>query len=155
MIAGAPHEAPSAPAPAAPRRTWLNRLAAVPGWLAVVAMLGSLGLAFVPLSNPGVQTCGSPALFLLDGKVDRLPDANGRVQDADGTIRTLTKAQQDRAFNHKCSARVADRIVPLAATFGTGAIVGLVVLLASMVVWWRHSPPARPRPLVPPPNAAP
>ena len=136
---------PEAPAPvAAPRRrsAWW----ALPGWVAVVVVLGALAYGFVPVTNPGVQRCGAPITFVLDAKLDSYPDAAGRLQQPDGSIPTLTKAELDRAFHHQCSKRAAHRMVRVAIAALSGVALGLIVLFASLVSWWRAAPPLRPVP---------
>ena len=126
---------------ARPTRRGLTVLAAVPAWLAVVAMFGAFMWSLVPLDNPGVQHCGAPLMFLYDGRTNGYPDANSQIRRPDGHVDTLTKAEVTRAFEHACSERVADHMVPAFVAFSAGAVLGLVTLLVSMVVWWRRSPP--------------
>jgi len=115
-------------------------LASIPVWIALAAMVGPLLVSVVPVTNPGVQDCGAPASFLLGGHVDTYPDANGQVRRPNGKVETLTKAEQARAFDHQCSARIAARMGPAAGVFAFGTLLGVVTLLVSMVCWWRAAP---------------
>ena len=127
-----------------PPRSLPSHVGALLGWLAVVAIAVPLAISVVPVDNAGVQHCGTPAAFLLGGRVDTYPDAHGQIRGAGGRAITLSKAAQDRAYHHQCSRRIAHRMAPLAFVLTGGLAVGLGVLVVSMVVWWRRSPPREP-----------
>lgn len=137
---------PSAQAVRRPGPTrWSRVVRSVLGWVAVVALLGGAAVSLVPIDNPGVQVCGAPAFFLLDGRIDTYPDQNRQVRRSDGSVDTLTDAEIDRAFDSPCTDRVADRMVPVAYSMAIGIGLGLVALIASLISWWRHAPPRPPR----------
>ena len=116
-----PEPVPSAPAapvePASKAGRGLIAASTVVAWLAVVLFLGALAFLALPVSNPPVQHCGAPGLFLLHGTQD------APLQDAQGNpVHGLGQKQLQHAFDHRCSVRVADRAAP-AAVLGAAFVV--------------------------------
>lgn len=109
------------------------------GWTAVALILAAVVVVLVPVDNPGVQSCGTPAAFALDGRPDVYPDAGGKVRRSDGSIDTLTKAEIDRAYDQPCTDRVGARLVPAGIALVAGTLLGVVALGSSMVSWWRRA----------------
>src|SRR4051794_7176105 len=110
---------PGEPAPKAGRR--LIAASTVLAWVAVVLFLGAVLYLAVPVTNPPVQRCGAPGLFLLHGTRDApLEDAQGNA------VHGLTQKQLQHAYDHRCSVRAADRATP-AAALGAGFLVAAVL----------------------------
>lgn len=86
------------------RRMRAATILAVPALLALAA---SAALFVVPVTNPGVQDCGSPAWFLLRAQTDR------PLIESDGTgINGWKTARLQKAHDDRCSVQVARRAVP-------------------------------------------
>ncbi len=96
--------------------------------VALVALAASAILFTLPVTNPGVQRCGAPAMFLLKATSNKpLVDAEGKP------INGWNTAQLRRADSHRCSKQVADRAVPagmLLAGFWLLALVSVGLVLA-------------------------
>jgi len=121
-----PSTAPVEPASKAGRG--LIAASTVVAWVAVVLFLGALAFLAVPVSNPPVQHCGAPGLFLLHGTQD------AALQDPQGNpVHGLGQKQLQHAYDHRCSVRVADRATP-AAVLGAGFVVaGMLALVLGLV----------------------
>jgi hypothetical protein len=121
----APPEASPRPA-AAPASTAGRRLIAastVLAWLAVALFVAALAFLVIPVSNPGVQHCGTPGLFLLHGTQDAaLTDPQGNP------IHGLSQQQLQHAYDHRCSVRVAARGAWAAGLGAAFVVVGVVAL---------------------------
>ena len=50
------------------------------GALATLAIVGAAIASLIPIDNPGVQECGTPAAYLLGGRTNVYPDANDHVR---------------------------------------------------------------------------
>ncbi len=127
------------------RQTLVATAAAVAAWVALAAIAAAVVIALVPIRNGAVQDCGTPAAFLLEGRPDVYPDANGRVARPDGTTVRLGKADLDRAFSARCGTRVGRRMVPAAALAAGGTVLGLAAATVAATSAWRHRP-RQPRP---------
>jgi hypothetical protein len=94
---------------------------------ALVAFVGSAALFLIPVTNPGVQHCGTPAGFLLQAQTDHaLVAEDGKPLHGWDTAR-LRQAQDDR-----CSVQVADRAVPAAVLL----VAFWVLALAAIILGW-------------------
>lgn len=122
---GAP--APTRPPPAAEPRL-LGRVTVAGAALSLVGFAVALVLLVLPVRVPEVQDCGTAAGFLLDGRIDTVPDAEGRILDAGGSVVTLADDVAETARRAPCSSRVADRAVPAAVLVATSTLLGLVAL---------------------------
>ena len=111
------------PARLADRVISLTSIAAA---LTLVLFAAGAVLFLLPVTNPGVQRCGVPAKYLLDGRVDTLLDP---AQPPKG----FTKAQAQAADDHRCRTRVADRAVPGALLLTGGVGLGLVAAVAEWI----------------------
>jgi len=124
-----PPEAPRAEDPGDARLESNRRMRAatvltIPALLAVAA---SAALFLLPVTNPGVQDCGSPAWFLLQAHTDR-----PLVTDEGSPLHGWDKARLRQAHDDRCSAQVADRAVPA----GVLLLVFWVLALVAIVVGW-------------------
>lgn len=119
-----PVDLPVVTAPSANRRTRTATVLSVP---ALAALAVSAVLFLVPVTNPDVQDCGSPAVFLLRATSDR------PLVEQDGTaINGWTKTRIQKAYDNRCSSRVADRAVPAGVALIVFWILGLV---AAAIAW--------------------
>lgn len=121
---------PGRPAPSEPRV--LGRVAFALAVAALVAYAAGLVLLVFPVRTPQVQDCGAPGAFLLDGRVDVVPDAEDRILDGDGEVVQLPAPVADAARERPCRERVAARAVPAVALIGGATIVGLVAFAAEL-----------------------
>lgn len=117
-----PYEA-TGPAPSDPRG--LGRLAFALAVSALCAYAVGIALLLVPVRTPQVQDCGAPGAFLLDGRVDVVPDAEDRILDGDGAVVHLPASVADEARDRPCRERVAARAVPATALMAAATVVGL------------------------------
>ncbi len=105
--------------------------------VAGVALLGYLvaGIVLaVPVRTPQVQDCGAPAAYLLDGRVDRLPDDEDRILGPDGEVVTLDEDVAAAARSTPCRDRVADRAVPAAILIVAATVVGVVAFALELLL---------------------
>lgn len=102
--------------------------------LALVAYAAGVVLLVVPVRTPEVQDCGAPGAFLLDGRVDVVPDAEDRILDADGAVVHLPAAVADAARDRPCRERVAARAVPGLALIGGATVVGAIAFALEMLL---------------------
>ena len=116
----------------------LHRLTGVLGWVAVALIGLGVVIALVPVSNPGVQRCGAPILYLVSGELDRIPDESGRIA-RDGAVVTLSPAARERAIESPCSERVERRAIPAGVLVVAGAMVGLTAVTIGIVGAWRRT----------------
>jgi hypothetical protein len=91
-------------------------------------VLGLLGLALVgasvPVRNGRLQDCGAPMMFLLQGRSDAFPAADGTVPgDPDGP--PLSPVEAAGTAERPCHERVAARMVPAGALAITAMVLGL------------------------------
>ncbi len=103
----------------------LGRLAVALAGLALLAYLVAGVLLALPVETPHVQDCGAPGAYLLDGRVDVLPDREDRIL-RDGEVVTLDADVADAARERRCRDRVAARAVPAAILLAVATLVGLV-----------------------------
>lgn len=94
---------------------------------ALLALAASAALFLVPVANPGVQDCGSPAWFLLQARADR-----PLVTDEGGPLHGWGQARLRQAHQDRCSAQVATRAVPAGALL----VVFWVLALVAVVIGW-------------------
>lgn len=105
----------------------LGKAATVSAWLALPLLVASALLFTLPVDSPGVQQCGSPAVFLLKATSDKpLFDTNGKPLNGWNT------KELKRANDRRCSKQVARRAVPAGAL-----LVGfwVVALVAALLGW--------------------
>ena len=102
--------------------------------LALAAFAGAIVLLAIPVRTPEVQDCGTPAAYLLDGRVDVIPDAQDRILGPDGQPLTLPASAATAARQHPCQDRVADRAVPAGILVLAGTVVGLAALALEVLV---------------------
>lgn len=103
--------------------------------ISLIPLAFAIGLVTVGVTNPGVQDCGAPALFVI---TDR---GNDRVSMVGVEV---TPEQRALDTQPRCTARVRDRLV-LAGISGaaflvlaaTGALLGLI----DDRIRLRHEPP--------------
>lgn len=99
------------------------RIATLTAGLAFVFLVGSIVLFAMPVTNAGVQRCGSPAWFLLRATTDRpLIDAQGNA------INDWDEAQLRKANAQRCSKLVAQRAVPAGYLLGGFWLVSAISL---------------------------
>jgi hypothetical protein len=107
-------------------------------WVAIACIaLGSV-IAVIPVSNPGVQSCGAPIDFLVRGDFDRLPDADGRIE-RDGKVVRLDQDARRRAVDHPCSERVERRAIPAGILVVGGSLMGMVAMAVAVTAAWRRA----------------
>ena len=94
---------------------------------ALVALASSVVLFAVPVTNPGVQDCGSPGWFLLQATADR-----PLVTDDGAALHGWDQARLRQAHQDRCSAQVAARAVPA----GVLLVVFWVLALVAVVIGW-------------------
>lgn len=105
--------------------------------LAVVALVAyAIGAVFLtlPVRTPQVQDCGAPGAYLLDGRLDVVPDHDDRIVDGDGAIVTLDPAVAATARDRPCQERVASRAVPAAIAIGAATVLGVVAFAGELFV---------------------
>ena len=93
--------------------------------LALVALLVALFFAFRPIDNPGVQACGSPAMFAIHNTNDVRIPGPGAVDEPPDAATLRAQA--------RCRVRVDDALATAAVALAvaialglTGAVLGLV-----------------------------
>lgn len=110
----------------APTGAGLGKAATVLAWLALPLLVGSALLFTLPVDSPGVQQCGSPAVFLLKATSDKpLFDTSGKPLHGWNTM------ELKRAYGHRCSRQVARRAVPAGGLLVAFWVVALVAVLLS------------------------
>lgn len=129
---------PSLPAttmtPPPPRGAWppgarLVRATAIVGLVSVLVALVGVGLALRPLSTP-TQDCGTPASFLLRGKVNVYVDPENPPE---GTSRAEAEANNAEP----CQERAANQAKPAGILVVGGTLVGVAALLVEWMVRFR------------------
>ncbi|MGZ4717152.1 MAG: lysylphosphatidylglycerol synthase transmembrane domain-containing protein [Acidimicrobiales bacterium] len=114
-------------------RLWL--VARIALAVALVAFVVAGFFAFLPVTNPGVQQCGSPILFALRNEPDiRVPAPGSRDEPADADA---LRAQP------RCRLRVDDQLWKSLAALGFGIVVagvGATVGLLDDRLAYRRSP---------------
>jgi uncharacterized membrane protein YbhN (UPF0104 family) len=84
---------------------------------ALVAFVAAAALAFWPVANPGVQDCGSPALYAVHNDADvRVAGPGAADEPADAT---RLRAQP------RCRVRVDQSLSRAAVALGLGIVLGL------------------------------
>ncbi len=94
---------------------------------ALLALAASAALFLVPVTNPGVQDCGSPGWFLLQARADR-----PLVTDGGSPLHGWDQARLRQAHHDRCSAQVSARAVPA----GVLLVVFWVLALVAVVIGW-------------------
>jgi len=136
--AAAPEGWPPLTPVVAPPPGRLGRVAVALAALAVLAYLVAGVLFLVPVETPGVQECGAPGAYLLDGRLDRIPDEEGRILDADDQVVTLDPDVAAEARSTPCQERVARRAVPAAALVLAATGVGALAFALELLVVRPH-----------------
>lgn len=139
---------PAAPPPGG-SRAW-GRLSFGLALLAVLAYACGAVLLVLPVRTPQVQDCGAPGAYLYEGRLDVVPDREGRVLDGEGDVVELPPAVADAARDKPCQERVAARAVPAAGLVGGATLVGIVAFALELFV----VRPRRRRALAGPPSAS-
>lgn len=122
-----------------------------------IAALALFGLAVVlfgvPVEVPEVQDCGAPIGYLLEGRVDVIPNAEDQILGPDGEAVTLDPEVADSAREEPCRERVAARAVPAAVAVAVGFVLGMVAFaLELFVVRPRRRALILAEPATPPPD---
>lgn len=123
----------TAPPEAAEPRV-LARVTLAAAVLAIVAFAGAAVLLALPVETPAVQDCGTPGAYIYDGRVDVVPDAEGRIRDAAGEVVTLDADVAAEARRQPCQDRVADRAVPAGLLLVAALVVGGAALAVETAV---------------------
>lgn len=131
-----PGDAADAPLPSSPPREprLLGRLAPGLAVLALAAYAVGAVLLTLPVRTPEVQDCGAPGAYLLDGRVDVVPDREDRILDGDGAVVTLDPAVAAAARERPCRERVASRAVPAVVVIGGATLLGVVAFAVELFV---------------------
>lgn len=135
------------PAPPAPADAWpplapavtpppgpLGRVATVLAGLALLAYVVASLLLVVPVETPEVQDCGAPGAYLLAGRLDRIPDDEGRILGPDGDVVTLDADVAAVARATPCRERVAARGVPAAILVAAATVLGVIAFALELFV---------------------
>lgn len=143
----APPAAPGPPVPPADPTAWpplapvvtpppslLGRIATVVAALALLGYLVAAVLLTLPVETPQVQDCGAPGAYLLAGRLDRIPDEEGRILGPDDEVVTLDADVAAAARANPCRERVAERAVPAALLVGAATIVGALAFVLELAV---------------------
>lgn len=102
-------------------RTWL--VARVLLVLAALTFAASVVLAFWPVANPGVQDCGAPFAFAIDGDNVRL-----RASDP-----ALTSELAPRVGQPTCRERTEERLAWAGTTLVAGVVLGLAGAVLGLI----------------------
>lgn len=137
------------PSPAAAPRV-LGRVALALAVVALVAVAVAVVLLAVPVRVPAVQQCGTPAMYLLDGSVDVVPDPEGRILGPDGEVVTLEPQVAEAARRAPCQERVAARAAPAGLLLAGGFVLGLVAFALELFVVRPRARRAHPGTITPP-----
>jgi hypothetical protein len=114
------------------------KLIGILGWVGIALIVLGVVVSLVPVDNPGVQACGAPVAYLVSGELDRIPDADGRVE-RNGEVVTLDAAARKRAVDTPCSERIARRAIPAGVLVVVGSILGLTAVIIGIVGAWRRA----------------
>ena len=118
---------PDDPPDESPTATGVGKAATVLAWLALPLLAASAVLFTLPVDSPGVQQCGSPAVFLLKATSDKpLFDTNGKP------LNGWNAKELKRAYERRCSKQVARRAVPA----GIALVAFWVVALVAALLGW-------------------
>lgn len=101
---------------------------------AIVAYAAAAVLFTLPVTTPDVQRCGAPGAYLLAGRVDVLPDAEGRIVGPDDEVVTLEPSVAEAARDQPCRNRVAARAAPAAGLVAVATVVGLGAFALELAV---------------------
>jgi hypothetical protein len=105
-----------------------SRVATILAWVSLPLLAASALLFLLPVSNPGVEDCGSPIVSLLQAQPDR------PLIDADGTaINGWGPKRLEQAQEQSCEHRVAQRAVPAGILLVSFWLVAGVALLLHWV----------------------
>lgn len=92
--------------------------------LSLVPLAVAIGFVTLGVTNPGVQDCGSPTMFVLEDRADDRVALVGEV---------ITEEQRALDEQARCTERVRDRLISAAIAGGvfllvatTGAVLGLI-----------------------------
>lgn len=131
-----PPAAPPAPAPPVdpPPGGVLARITLVAAALAVFGYLVAGVLLAIPVSVPQVESCGTPAAYLLAGRVDTIPNDDDQIRNADGEVVTLDADVADAARAAPCQDRVADRATPAVVLIAAATLLGLLAFAVELVL---------------------
>lgn len=129
-----PPAAPPAPGPPVdpPPGGVLPRITLVAAGLAVLGYLVAAVLFAIPVSVPEVQSCGTPAAFLLAGRVDVIPNDDDQIRNRDGQVVTLDPAVAAAARAEPCRDRVADRAAPAVILITGATALGLLAFAVEL-----------------------
>jgi hypothetical protein len=111
----------------------LGRIATVVAGLSLLAYLVAAILLAVPVETPEVQDCGAPGAYLLAGRLDRIPDQEGRILGPDDEVITLDEDVAAEARATPCQDRVADRAVPAALLLVGATALGVAAFAVELL----------------------
>lgn len=152
----APPEGAAPPAPAAPTPPTataprvLGRVTVALAVVVLVAVVVAVVLLALPVRVPAVQQCGTPAMYLIDGRVDVVPDPEGRILGSDGEVVTFDPQVAEDARRAPCQDRVAARAAPAGLLLTGGFVLGLVAFALELFVVRPRARRARAAPSPPP-----
>lgn len=87
-----------------------------------------MAILAVPVSNPPIQDCGVPGVFLLKGTPDAsLYDSAGEPKGG------LDREGLQKAYDNRCSRKVGRRAWPAAVTGAGFVLVSLLGLLLAFL----------------------
>lgn len=106
---------------------------------AVAAYVLAAVLLTLPVETPGVQDCGAPGAYLLEGRVDTVPDREGRIRvESDAPegfeVVTLDPDVAEAARDDRCRDRVARRAVPAGILLLAATVVGTTAFLLELLL---------------------
>lgn len=114
--------------------TFIGRLAVALAVSALVAYAVAAVLFTLPVSTPAVQRCGAPGAYLIAGRTDVFPDAEGRILGPDDELVTLDPMVAAAARDQPCRERVAARAAPAAGLVGAATAVGVGAFALELLV---------------------
>lgn len=129
-----PSDATGAGPPAGPGGRGWGRVTLAGAVAALLGFTGAVVLLILPVRVPEVQRCGTPVAYLLGGRVDTIPDQEGRILEPDGEVVTIEPAAASAARAAPCRERVAARAVPAALIGLAAMVVGVLSFAVELFV---------------------
>lgn len=112
----------------------MQRVAVTLAVAAIVAYGAAAVLFALPVTTPDVQRCGAPGAYLLAGRIDVVPDDEGRIVGPDDEVVTLMPSVAQAARDQPCRDRVASRAAPAAGLVAAATVVGLGAFALELAV---------------------
>ena len=75
--------------PSSPPTVPAGRISLALAWASLACFVVAAVLLALPVSTPEVQDCGAPGAYLVEGRLDVIPDAEDRILRPDGEVVTL------------------------------------------------------------------